>query len=102
MVTKVLTESKEISAKVSGFKRCICGALHDLVPFVQFKKYEKHSWMSATFSKVEGFQTETCNFTKSNTLPWVFFTFFVQIVPKHATNLIFLLTFVGLELMGIR
>ena len=39
-------------------------ALRDLVPFVQFKKREKHPWRSVTFS------------TKSNTPPWVFFTFF--------------------------
>ena len=40
--------------------------LHDLVPFDKFKKREKHPWRSATFS----------NFTKGNTLAWVFFTFF--------------------------
>ena len=28
----------------------ICGALHDLVPFVQFKKREKHPWRSVTFT----------------------------------------------------
>ena len=27
----------------------------DLVPFVQFKKREKHPWRSITFSKVAGF-----------------------------------------------
>ena len=27
-------------------------ALRDLVPFVQFKKREKHLWRSVTFSKV--------------------------------------------------
>ena len=26
-----------------------CGALHDLVPFVQFKKREKHPWRSVFF-----------------------------------------------------
>ena len=31
------------------------GVLRDLVPFVQFKKHEKHSWMSVTFSKCAGF-----------------------------------------------
>ena len=46
----------------------ICGALHDLVPFAQFKKREKHPWWSVNFSKV--------NFAKINTPPWVFFTFF--------------------------
>ena len=30
----------------------ICDALRDLVPYVQFKKREKHSWRSVTFSKV--------------------------------------------------
>ena len=32
----------------------ICGALRDLVPFAQFKKREKHLWMSVNFSKVAG------------------------------------------------
>ena len=32
----------------------ICGALRDLVPFVQFKNREKHPWSSVTFSKVAG------------------------------------------------
>ena len=29
-----------------------CDVLCDLVPFVQFKKHEKHSWRSVIFSKV--------------------------------------------------
>ena len=33
----------------------ICGALRDLVPFVQFKKLEKPPWRSVNFSKVAGF-----------------------------------------------
>ena len=32
-----------------------CDALPDLVPFVQFKKREKHLWSSVTFSKLAGF-----------------------------------------------
>ena len=28
--------------------------MHDLVPFVQFKKHEKHRWRSLTFSIVAG------------------------------------------------
>ena len=43
----------------------------DLLPFVQFKKREKHPWRSVNFSKAE-----TCNFTKINAPPRVFFTFF--------------------------
>ena len=35
-----------------------------MVPFVQFKKGEKHLWRSVNFS------------TKINTPPWLFFTFF--------------------------
>ena len=27
----------------------------DLVPFVQYKKREKHPWRSATFGKIAGF-----------------------------------------------
>ena len=38
--------------------------LHDLVPFVQFKKREKHPWRSATFSKV--FRLKAFIFTKNN------------------------------------
>ena len=30
----------------------ICGALCNLLPFVQFKKREKHPWRSVAFSKV--------------------------------------------------
>ena len=33
---------------------CIWDVLCDLVPFVQFKKREKHRWRSVTFSKVAG------------------------------------------------
>ena len=32
----------------------ICGALRDLVAFVQFKNHEKHPWRSVTFSKIAG------------------------------------------------
>ena len=37
----------------------ICGALRDLVPFVQLKKREKHPWRSVKFSKVAGFRPAT-------------------------------------------
>ena len=32
----------------------ICDILRDLVPFVQFKKREKHPWMSVTYSNAAG------------------------------------------------
>ena len=54
----------------------ICDALHDFVPFAQFKKREKHPWRSVTFSKFAGQKPLLKNFTKSNTPQWVFFTFF--------------------------
>ena len=34
------------------FGSVTCGALRDLVPFVQFKNCEKHPWRSVNFSKV--------------------------------------------------
>ena len=64
----------------------LCTILHHLV---QFKKCEKHPWNSVTSSKVAGFGVsffqpaalskrdfKACNFTKSNTPIWAFFTFF--------------------------
>ena len=36
----------------------ICGALRDLVPFVQLKKREKYPWRSVTFSKVASFSLQ--------------------------------------------
>ena len=50
-----------------------CDALRDLVPFVQFKKRESTHGGVLILVKL---QTSACNFTKSNTSPWVFFTFF--------------------------
>ena len=53
----------------------------DLVPFAQFKKREKHPWMSATFRLL------ACNFTKSNTPPWVFSRFLnCAMVPNCAKH----------------
>ena len=37
----------------------LCGALRDLVPFVQFKKRDKHPWKSVNFNKVAGFKPAT-------------------------------------------
>ena len=37
-------------------KSCVShDVLRDLVPFVQFKKGEKHPWRGVTFSKIVGF-----------------------------------------------
>ena len=47
--------------------------LRDLTPFSKFKKRRKHLCRSVTFSKL---QDLACDFTRSNTLRWVFFTFF--------------------------
>ena len=51
----------------------MCGALRDLVPFLQFKKREKNTHGRVLL--LVKLQAEACNFTKSNTPPWVFFTF---------------------------
>ena len=38
----------------SGNNSQICDALRDLIPFVQFKKREKHRWRSVTLTKIAG------------------------------------------------
>ena len=60
--------------------------------FVQFRKREKHPWRNVTFGGMLLLGTlKACNFTKSNTPPWVFFTFFklYKMVPNRATHHIF-------------
>ena len=47
----------------------ISDALTDLLPFVQFKKRDKHPLVKLQAS------ASAWNFTKSNTPPWVFITF---------------------------
>ena len=49
-----------ISTKSSRvyFMFLICGALRDLVAFVQFKKREKLPWRNVNFSKVAGFSLQ--------------------------------------------
>ena len=47
----------------------ICDALRDLVPFIQFKKL-KNTHVGPLF--LVKLQAEACNFTESNTPPWVF------------------------------
>ena len=48
----IKTSSKKKTVKEDK----ICGALRDLVPFIQFTKREKHPWRSANFSNVAGLQ----------------------------------------------
>ena len=45
----------------------ICDVLHDLVPFVQFRKRKKHPWRSVTFSKVAFNEQDMfyCHFDKT-------------------------------------
>ena len=50
-----ITKFKENTKTFVVSSRKICDVLGNLVPFVQFKKCEKHPWRSATFSKVAGF-----------------------------------------------
>ena len=51
-------------------KRYIGDALRDLVPFVQLKKCKNTHRGVLLLVKL---QALACNFTKSNTLPWMFF-----------------------------
>ena len=61
-----------LSSSHSWHNGNIWDALRDLVPFVKFKKREKHSLISVTYNKL---QAEAYNFTKSNTHSWVFSRF---------------------------
>ena len=61
----------------------ICGALRNLVPFVQFKKRENQLWRSVNFSKVAGFSLQL----KLTLLHGCFHVFkIVQLVPNRATH----------------
>ena len=46
----------------------IFGALHDLVPFVQIKKCEKHPWRSVNFVKIN--IGPSPNFASNINRPW--------------------------------
>ena len=62
-----------------------CDILCDLVPFVQFKKREKHQSRSVTFSKVAGFYPATL--LKVILLYGCFSRFYiVQLIPNLATH----------------
>ena len=63
----------KFNKRLGRLREEICDALQDFSPFVPFKKREKYPWRTVTFSR---FQAGDCNFTKSNTRPWVLFTFF--------------------------
>ena len=39
---------------MSTEKNDTCDTLHDLVPFVQFKKRKRHTWRSVNLSKAAG------------------------------------------------
>ena len=51
----------------------VCDVLRDLVPCAQFEKREKLLGRVLLLVKL---QAEACDFTKSNTAPWMFFLFF--------------------------
>ena len=55
--TELANQTEETNNQQNQFQlngEEICDALHDLVPFVQFKKREKHPYRSVNFSKVAG------------------------------------------------
>ena len=53
----------------------LCHVLRDLVPFVQFNNVKNTHGGVLVLVKLQAWLL-ACNFTKSNTPPWVFFTFF--------------------------
>ena len=67
-VRKLLSHLRQVTKQKDHYKNirncCIhrqisddnCDALRDFVPFVQFKKREKHPWRIVTFRKVAGFK----------------------------------------------
>ena len=73
------------------------GALNNLVPFLQFKKREKHRWRSVTFSKVADFSLfhvflNCTNGTKSSKasemFPMIKANFYGLYVPVNVLGLI--------------
>ena len=58
----------------SGFMKTICDALHNLIPFVQLKKNVKKTHGRVLL--LVKLQPLAYNTAKSNSSPWVFFTFF--------------------------
>ena len=60
----------------SEFLLYIFDALWDLVPFAQFKKREKHSWRSVTFSKVAGWSLKPATLLKGTLLRGCFLGIF--------------------------
>ena len=61
------------TAILIGFIKNICDALRDLVPFVQFKNAKN---TNGGVLLLVNLQALACNFAKSITHRWVFFTFF--------------------------
>ena len=62
-----------VTLALASFYSNICGVLRDLVPFVQLKNVKNTHRGALILVKL---QASACNFNKSNTPPWVFFTFF--------------------------
>ena len=60
---------RSVTLSVNGM---LCAIWHH---FVQFSKHKKHPWKSVTFGKIAGL---ACNFTKSNSPPWVLLTSFLN------------------------
>ena len=66
--TSTLNHKNAFNRKAFGLTQ-LCDALRNLVPFVKFKKREKHPWRSVTFSF-----NLPATFLKGNNPPWAFFT----------------------------
>ena len=47
-----LSLAAQIQSWIFEKKKTVCDELRDLVPFVPFKKREKHPWRSVNFRKI--------------------------------------------------
>ena len=68
----ISTSGKLFAKYLALNQKSNCDVLRDLVPFGQFKKRENAHGVVLLLVKLQA----TCNFTKSNIPPWVYFTFF--------------------------
>ena len=80
----------------------ICGALHYLISFVQFKKRGKHPLRSVTFNKVVGFKP--ANLLKVTLLHGSFSRFlnFTNVTKSHNASHIFVDMFLFLRYLNIQ
>ena len=73
IATQVSTHFQLLSPLLQNFSLfCTCGALRNFLPFGQVKTWKK---TNTGVMLLVNLQAKTCNCTKCNTPPWVFFKF---------------------------